>query len=813
MISGYGQETTKLVIVSDYPTKEEALNGYALVGKAGGLIEGFLKPAFKLDQTYRTLLIKDYVAGAETKNKHTRNALLQSALQQKDYAQILANEIAQINPNVILALGELTLNTLTGVHGINKYRGSILPYVKNPRINVVSTFHPRQIWEMYSNRPILQFDVNRAVGLRDQTEAIKNKELIWICRNYNSLANWWERAQKGEYLTVDVETWFNFISCIGFCHDGYEAISIPLFGLDTPTDQLMVFRLIDNILRSKIPKVNQNIGFDLIKCNRYGWRIENIMDDTMLLAHSCYPEFPKNLGFLVTLHTTFPYHKNEGKEFNPFVGGEGLLIYNAKDALTDWQVYKSQVADAKELKIWNFHRQQVWPLFTPYIKMQERGIRRDEERMKALLNRYTHLYNLHLTNLEEAYGGPINLGNAAIGKLVYEELKCPPKYHYTERGKKVYDTDKETLENLYINEVKSPEIRTILKEIIITRKIQTIRSYILMVAHPDKRLRTSFNLAGTKSGRTSGTTSSDRIYLQQVLKSGKTKIIEVSLGGSFQVIPKRAYEAEEFEGEVYGTDIPSMFVPSPGYCFVEGDGSQAEARVVCVLAQSWDTLTKMDRVATKKNQYGVKDDYHTETVTLIMGIPFTDVKKTDRENYGKRPRHAGNYDMGAYRLSHMVYKPMRVCEEILRKFHGIEPNIRLVFHAEVKRAIYDTGMLRSPQGRIRQFFDRRDDKLFKMAYSQIPQATVSDHTKGTVPLLSVDLPDAHFLCEKHDSLLAEVPLEQKDDFCSAFKRHYERPIAFQECTLSRDFQLVIPAEIKWSETSWAEKDMTEWKGN
>ena len=97
-------------------------------------------------------------------------------------------------------------------------------------------------------------------------------------------------------------------------------------------------------------------------------------------------------------------------------------------------------------------------------------------------------------------------------------------------------------------------------------------------------MRGSYKLHGTESGRTSAGKSIEPFFAV----NAKGKIVEVESGGSFQTIPKHGYE---FGPIRIGDDLRSIFVPSPGFVFVEGDQGQAEDRVVCVLAEDWASLS------------------------------------------------------------------------------------------------------------------------------------------------------------------------------------------------------------------------------
>lgn len=825
LIRGHGQQS-EIMVVADYSDQNDLSTGMALSNKPGKLVSQYLKGVGVpggLDYCYATSYIKMAVQGANTRNKKKRKEILAAAVQAENWEEILKQEVETIRPNVIIALGELALNILAKEKGINNFRGSILP--PNPfwkldfTPKVIPTLHPRQIYENWLANAYVPNDYKRAWDLRYLKGPHKRNELLWICRSAKELFNYFQRIRNCEYLVFDIETFLNFITCIGFCHDGYEAVSVPLMEGVDPIEMHQLFLIIHEILGSKLKKVNQNLKFDAHECDYYFGRVENLYDDTMLLFHHLYPELPKNLGFQTSLYTEQPYYKDEGSGFDPRMGLDQLYYYNAKDCLVTWQIYKKQVEEAKELKVWGFHRQNFWDngLYIIYKKSEERGIRVDMQRHASLTRKYEMMFNGHVYNLQQEYGKEFNvLSWQQVGKFLYEYLECPKMTHFTEKGEEVGNTDAESLEELYLNRLTDSKRKRLVKEIIVSRKIHTVLGFLKRIISPDGRFRSTTRLEGTKSGRTSDSTYYDSYYaiddLGELGKKGKLHRFEY--GGTLKNIPKRPYECEEFEGEVYGTDIPSIFIPSPGYCFVEGDGKSAEAGVVFVLAEDWEMLDFMyNRKTTKKNDFGIKDDIHTMTAMMCKDMKFEQITKFIRETFGKRARHAGHFDMGEYRLMFMIHRPLGECRSALQKFHQHNPKIRLVFHGDIRRFVENNNFLVSPHGRRRDFFGRRNNKQFwKEVYSHLSQATVSDHTKFSMPLLLEQHPSAEFLIEKHDSLLCEVLLTEKERYCNSFKQVYERPINFRNCSISRNYELVIPAEIKCggTETSWG--DLEEWEG-
>ena len=124
----------------------------------------------------------------------------------------------------------------------------------------------------------------------------------------------------------------------------------------------------------------------------------------------------------------------------------------------------------------------------------------------------------------------------------------------------------------------------------------------------------------------------------------------------------------------------------------------------------------------------------------------------------------------------------------------------------VRENIVKHRYLVSPHGRRRDFFGRIDESTYKEAFSMLPQATVSDHNKFTILRTLVDKYGpalARPIAESHDSLTFEVRKDVGGRFIEDFKKAIEIPIPFRECSISRDYDLVIPGEVGWSEEDWS----------
>jgi uracil-DNA glycosylase family 4 len=798
MIPGRGPQHSPLMVVLDYPSKEELTSRTCCAGSVERLLKNYFHDnGANLENYYKTFYIKEefhWPRGAKE-----RKAALEK-INFRQWNSLLQKEISDIQPNVILSVGEQSTKFLTGRTPVNKLRGSILGISQDARngdcnTRVIPILAPRDIFQKWTHDTYTKLDVGRALSLRNRTDEIKEDYLLWICWSVKALDNWWsDRGRYAEFLTLDIETMHGFVTCISFCADGKEAFSIPLVdGRTTKLDRALIFKLVAQILKSQIPKVNQNIRYDDHMHDYWGFQIANIAGDTMLLSHCIYPELPKGLDFLTTLYTEIPYYKDEGRDFTPKQGMDVLYYYNAKDALACWRIYKAQIEDAKEEGVWDFYQKKVFPLYDIYKRSDERGIRIDETERTMLRTKYEELLDGRVRLLRDLSARPdINYNSPKqICNLVYEEFKLPKQWHYdATKGTKTLSTDEETLEELILSHTEDARIQEVLWTILWCRKLHKVLGYINVNIHNDGRIRKITKLTGTKSGRTSNSETVDTVYLQK----GQKFVFE-NLGLPFQTIPKHGFEVGT---ERIGKDIRKMYVASPGYTFVEGDGGQAEARVVCVLAEDWDALAEMNRKDFARNAHGLKDDIHTKTAMLVTGKEFPEITESDRQDFGKKPRHAGNYDMGAKRLSLMAHISFVEASTVLSRFHQAVPKIRETFHWYIRSIVSNKRILSTPHGRRRQFFGKLNDDLFKEAYSYIPQAVVSDHTKfTTIRPLAEAFPDAWFLSESHDSATFEVRDYEVEKFIDAFKRAGETPIDFsEEGSLRRDCQLVIPVEIK-----------------
>ncbi|MCI0558267.1 MAG: DNA polymerase, partial [Nitrososphaera sp.] len=278
-----------------------------------------------------------------------------------------------------------------------------------------------------------------------------------------------------------------------------------------------------------------------------------------------------------------------------------------------------------------------------------------------------------------------------IHDLLYNRLKLPVKRNR--------ETGNPTANKYAIIELAGKYNHPILSIILAIRKHRDfVERYLTAKIDADGRIRCSFDITGTRTGRLS---SRQSIY---------------GSGTNLQNIPARRPEGEA---------IRRMFLADEGKVFVHCDYSQAEARIVAHLSGANDLIDLFGDPSR---------DIHKVNAARIFGKALGD--STDTERYlAKRVIHASNYGMEEDRLVQVVNEDADItgiridrhqARSLIARYFMLYPQIREVFWREVESELRFSRTLSTPFGRRRTFYGRWDEKLLREAYSYIPQSTVGD---------------------------------------------------------------------------------------
>lgn len=825
-VRGEGPLDAQLMIVGEAPGYYENLEGRPFVGPSGNLVNQFLREAgIDRSQCYVTNVVKYRPPDNNLGRLKELGITIESGISE------LYREIQTVNPNCILALGNTALKYLTGRSGkgnkITENRGSILRVIPAAGTDskVVPAFHPANLLhgegagdqgdEAYGSatRICIEFDFNRAVEeSRTRSYNIPQRH-HGICRNSLDTHRYLERNRDKKRVAVDIESKFGIPIILGLAFSTDESFSIPLLDFSSPYHEgrlcstsrdvaeslISVARVLAN---PNLEVIGQNFKFDQDKLELMWVWINGLIIDIMLLHKTLYPEFPAGLDFMTSFHTREPFYKIEGREF---VFGKDKLedycIYNGKDCCVTLEIANTILPDLEDFGLKDFffgfgkgdwrYPFGVQKLHHLYRHMERVGFLFDSQKNKELKKKYGTRKRELQSELDKLVGNHVNVNSPKqVAFLLYEHLKLPRRAG--------------TGEDVLVALMNSPQVKNethkeaIAKILEIRRVTKTIGTYLNAAPDFDGRMRTSYNIVGTETGRTSTG------IVDQPVRPYK-------MGLAFQTMTKH--------GEI-GPDLRKQFPADPGYVYIQADAKQAEARVVFLLAELYDRLKQMDDPSYDIHSITASWFYSGETPQEIR-------KQKEKRFTGKTIRHAGHLGMGKRRAMFTFNNDAqkfgidaKISEwkagQLLDAFHENDPKISGGLWKTTKgkyveadngfwREVFDemdrTKILVSPFGRRREFFGEVTDHWYKEGLSFIPQATIADNTKRAMLGIKEEIQDVRYVLEWHDGFLALVPEKEVDLYVPVFTSWMEKPIDFSECSIKRGV-ISIPCEIEFSDKTF-----------
>lgn len=433
----------------------------------------------------------------------------------------------------------------------------------------------------------------------------------------------------------------------------------------------------------------------------------------------------------------------------------------------------------------DFYNQYEMPLARTYHGIDRRGILVDQTRLEAFKQYLNDELEaacqtiegiIHLKTIAKAPRGSspdpsiLNLSSVPQLKRILTEV-----LHI--KLKKDRFTGNESTGEEALNEAYAITGNPVLKEILRVRELNKIRGTYAEATLLDSVLYTSYAVAGTVSGRRA---SRETIFTSE---SGH------AIGTNTQNLPKQSELGKRFR---------ECLVARPGKIFLSCDQAQAEDWIVsAIIADVCGDTKGLDELAN-----GV--DRHRRLATQIFQKTEHECAKGTMFRYmGKKTRHAGNYGMEAPMMSIQLVKEgfsisVQYCGLMLERFHEYEPEIRNSFQRWIRNCLENTRILRTPVGRERYFFGLRpnadNSKIFKEAYSYIPQSTVGDNT-GLACLFSEKVHPGWVIMDVHDSLTYEIDdneetiLEGIASLREAFNRKFTFPLRGIQIQIPVDFEL------------------------
>ncbi len=788
-----GPEDAKMMLVGEGPGEDELLNGVPFSGAAGWELDRILdlvkvvRPACRITNVSLERPI-DNKFQSYFYHQLTKPKRLVPTQRLLDWHHCLEQQVIECDPNVIVAMGNEPLFALMGYKKITKRRGSI--YRTKTGHKVVATVHPAHFMRSWRWRQLFLHDLIRAKSESVFPHLVEPNHDFIVAPKFHIAYDFLVRILDEKLpVVIDLETRAEHIACIGIADRPDRAICIPFMRSMghywKHANEVVLLKMIMRVL-TELPIIGQNLmAFDCAYfLNEWGVKIKNLDMDTMHAHHVAYIEGPTSHGldYFTSIYTNpvMPYYKDEGKVWEKSYGEKQFWEYCCKDCVATYQTRNGLNEELRELSLTPFYHDYVKPLSWVLQDLQFTGLLVDEDRKVAMeeenKEQIVRLQNIVDTSVDRATDGDttsLNVkSNPQMKEFLYRWLKMP--FQYTGVG--VYrrvTTDEDALVSLK----KDARGRTDFFDFILRIRMLRKENEFLQTPTYNGRMNTSLVVSGTETGRLASRADAfDR-------------------GTNLQNVKHK---------------LRAIFIPDPGFELWEVDGSQAEARVVAVLAEQWDLVDLFERGDI---------DVHWENAKRIFNLLRTLVHDhTNSEHYrmrylAKRIIHASNYGMSWFKFRQLLLAeagidmPKVEVEALLAAYHQLYPNIEGVFHANVIKQLRKDRTLTTPYGRVRVFHDRWPKtgvgELFRKAFAYVPQSTVGDLINRAILEFSEwcegTLGRVQILTQVHDSILYQTKPSMAVSARLKIKELMERPIDFGY------HKLIIPADFKRG-INWGDHD-------
>ena len=541
----------------------------------------------------------------------------------------------------IILVGSESLKFFTQINSVTEYSGKRVQKKFLPVINpAMLAFKPeaRKTWDD-SKKSIINFIKG------DWEEVVIDESIAFGIEDTEECNKFLQDAldHKGTFISLDSETTGLYprdghMLGISLCYDGHRAAYISTDCFDERSEELL-----QTLFRKK-RVVFHNAKFDMAFFQyHFNFEFERI-EDTMLL-HYLIDENPgghglKPLSIKFTPYGDYEkpmydwmdnYRKENGILKNDFQWGsipfDVMKTYAAMDALCTYLLYEKfkKIKENPKLK-WVYDNILI-PATRFLIDAQDNGVPFDKMRLyKAqelmqddIDNAISQLYKNPIINKWEDYNGKDFNPNSTVQlrSLLFDYLDLQPTGKKTGTG--AHSTDAEVLGELG----SQSEIPRLILDIRQRSKIKnTYLDKIIPQLDRDSRLRTSFNIHGTTSGRLS---SSGKLNMQQLPRDNPAVKGCIKAAEGNKIVAMDLTTAEVYVAAVLAEDKALMDVFRSG-----GNFHSSIAKTVFRLpgdvddiAEHFATERQAAKAVTFGIMYGAGPKKISEQVTKDSGTYFS----------------------------------------------------------------------------------------------------------------------------------------------------------------------------------------------
>lgn len=398
----------------------------------------------------------------------------------------------------------------------------------------------------------------------------------------------------------------------------------------------------------------------------------------------------------------------------------------------------------------------------PFLEMQLRGVLNDpltkREIRTAYLELYTRLERELKAILHDGLGLDINWRSPKqLLYLFYDVLGLPKIRKRNSAGVFAPTVNMDALERLSVHFYAMPLATRIIALRVIKKKIDFLDTGI----DTDGRIRTSYNLAGTETGRLSSRTS------------------VFGTGGNLQNVDRL---------------LRRIFVADPGMLLVNIDIEQGDSRNFGALM--WNTFLRSRGPEFAGSYLDACDsgDLHTYVSKMVwpnlgwFDDPVLDKQLADSTKFyreftlrdtSKRLGHGTNFRGTAAHMARELRIEQSLIDVFQYKYFTAFPCIP-AYHKWVPEQLKEFGFLKTLFGRRRFFYGRHnDDRVINKAVAYAPQGSTAEEIDSGILFIWRKYPNVQLLLQVHDSILLQLPIHLASTLIPQLLEDMKTPILLE----------------------------------
>jgi DNA polymerase I len=462
-------------------------------------------------------------------------------------------------------------------------------------------------------------------------------------------------------------------------------------------------------------------------------------------------------------------------------GLDNIYTLEVDEVLTDILVGEKQSLQ----DFYYFQQHKVAPAL---VDIMNRGVKVDLEKKQQLLDELSALL-VHIEGtINTILGETINLKSShQVKRLFMDLLQVDP---IVDRKRKTPSFGSEAM-LVYLENY--PLYRPLITLILEYRSVGIfVRTFLSAKVDEDNRMRTSYNVAGTRTYRLASRKNAfgNGLNMQNIPAKGKIdlkySLMNLDINSEVELEEE---DSIDIVSPIYGINkLPNckeLFICEEDEMFFDIDLAAADARIMAWISGSPFLTDLFEEEDGDPYLLLAREYYNDQTIT----------KKDNRRQIFKAVVHGTNYLGQAKTLSAKAGLLVHEIEKIQKFYFSLCPEIPAL-HRDIELQIKSRGYLENVWGARGWFLDKNDPMLMNKAVAWVGSSPVGILiNKGLVAIREQDTA-IKILLQVHDSLAG---VYKRTDLTAPDR-------IIQHCSIPLPFEVprIIPVNIKTSLTSYGD---------